>query len=185
MCQSDAQIQLRMDTFYLFVILRFRLELRWPSDVNREATIFSATPAKAPGAQAFYKVLITSNLQGTSVTDAHKFEGTWRTPLLAYRWQSPVYEKAMFQMMLYYKQNSYKQCIKTEFWRVSARSLAIKHAIPAQGGVTSLQYIYIFSENQLSQPTKHYLAWQFLRTKVAFQLVLSVKSPFLRTGQLL
>ena len=26
-------------TFNLFVILRFRLELRWPSDVNREATI--------------------------------------------------------------------------------------------------------------------------------------------------
>jgi len=77
MCQSDAQIQLRMDTFYLFVILRFRLELRWLSDVNREATIFCATPAKAPGAQAFHKVLITSDLQGTSITDAHKFEGTW------------------------------------------------------------------------------------------------------------
>ena len=45
--------------------------------MNREATIFSATPAKAPGAQAFYKALITNNLQGTSVTDAHKFEGTW------------------------------------------------------------------------------------------------------------
>ena len=45
--------------------------------MNREATIFCATPAKVPGAQAFYKALITSNLQGTSVTDAHKFEGTW------------------------------------------------------------------------------------------------------------
>ena len=27
-------------TFYLFVILCFRSELRWPSDLNREATIF-------------------------------------------------------------------------------------------------------------------------------------------------
>lgn len=92
-------------------------------------------------------------------------------------------------MTLYYKQNSHKRCIKTEFCRVSAHTLVIKHAILAQGGVTSLQRIYIFSENQLSQPTKHYLAWSlsvirpFLRTKAAFQLVLSVKSHFLRTGQ--
>ena len=33
MCQSDAQKQLQMDTFNLFVILSFRLELRRPPDV--------------------------------------------------------------------------------------------------------------------------------------------------------
>ena len=47
--------------------------------MNREGAIFSATPAKAPGAQAFYKALITNNLQGISVTDAHKFEGIGHT----------------------------------------------------------------------------------------------------------
>ena len=64
------------DTFYLSVILHLRLELRWPSDVIREATIFSATPAKAPDTHVFCIVLIINNLQGDSVTDTHKFEGT-------------------------------------------------------------------------------------------------------------
>ena len=64
------------ETFNLFRILSFRLELRWPSDVNREATIFCATPAKAPGTHAFYKILITNNLQKAPVTGALKFEGT-------------------------------------------------------------------------------------------------------------
>ena len=63
-------------TFNLFVILSFRLELRWLSDQNREATIFYAVPAKAPGTHTFYKILITNNLRKTHVTDALKFEGT-------------------------------------------------------------------------------------------------------------
>ena len=63
-------------TFYFFVILSFRLELRWPSDVNREATIFCATPAKASDTYASCRALIVNNLQGTTITDTHKFEGT-------------------------------------------------------------------------------------------------------------
>ena len=125
-----------MRTFNLFRILSFRLELRWPSDVNREVTIFCATPAKASGTHVFCTALTVNNLRKTAVTDTQKFEGTWHTPLLAYRWQSPVYEKAMLQMMLYINgQNSYKQCIKTEFWRASAHTLAIKHAIHVQGAL--------------------------------------------------
>ena len=40
MCQRGAQQLLSCYTFNLFVILCFRLELQWPSDVNREVTIF-------------------------------------------------------------------------------------------------------------------------------------------------
>ena len=152
---------------------------------TRRPLSFAATPAKPSGTHVFCTALAVNNLRKISVTDAHKFEGTWHTPLLAYRWQSPVYEKAMFQMMLYYKQNSYKQCIKTEFWRVSARSLAIKHAIPAQGGWHPCStYIFSPKTSSVNRPSIT-LHDSFLRTKVAFQLVLSVKSPFLRTGQLL
>jgi len=54
---------------------RYGLE-HFPNIFHREATTFYAIPAKASGTYAFCRVLITNNLQGATVTDTHKFEGT-------------------------------------------------------------------------------------------------------------
>ena len=40
--------------------------------MNREATIFYATPAKAPDTHTFYKILIANNLQKTPVSRPEK-----------------------------------------------------------------------------------------------------------------
>ena len=47
--------------------------------MNREAAIFSATPAKVSGTQDFYSALITRDLQKTVVAGTRKFEGIGHT----------------------------------------------------------------------------------------------------------